>query len=62
MASQFARAYSSFSDFEHRELRKLDCLYESVDNILDEILLEELEEDERHDDDDGILFDTIDGY
>lgn len=61
MASQFARAYSSFSDFEHRELRKLDCLYESVDNILDEILLQELEEDYRKDDD-GILFDDIDGF
>ena len=56
MASQFARAYSSFDDFEHRELRKLDCMYESVDHILDEILLEELEEDEGGRDD-GILFD-----
>ena len=56
MASQFARAYSSFADFEHRELRKLDCLYESVDHILDEILLQELEEDYRKDED-GILFD-----
>lgn len=56
MASQFARAYSSFSDFETRELRKLDCLYESVDNLLDEILLQELEEDYRKDED-GILFD-----
>lgn len=61
MASQFARAYSSFSDFEHRELRKLDCMYESVDNLLDEILLQELEEDDRRDED-GILFDDIDDY
>ncbi len=61
MASQFARAYSSFSDFESRELRKLDCLYEDVDHILDEILLQELEEDDRHDED-GILFDDIDGF
>jgi hypothetical protein len=58
MNSVFPRVYRSFEDFERSELRKLDHLYESVDDMMDEMLLAELEEDRRGDDD-GILFDDI---
>jgi hypothetical protein len=58
MASGFARAYKSFEEFERAELRKLDHLYGSVDDMVDEILLAELEE-EAGERDDGILFDRI---
>ena len=55
----FPRVYRSFEDFEKSELHKLDNLYHSVDDMVDEMLLAELEEDARGDDD-GILFDEID--
>ncbi len=58
MSSMFPRVYRSFDDFERSELRKLDHMYESVDGLLDEILAAEMEE-ERRDEDDGILFDEI---
>jgi hypothetical protein len=60
MSNMFPRVYRSFEDFERSELRKLDALYESVDDMMDEMLLGELEEERRRDDDDGNLFDSID--
>ena len=60
MARLFPRVYRSFEDFERSELRKLDHLYNSVDDMVDEMLLAELEEEQRSaDEDDGILFDRI---
>ncbi len=56
MATMFARVYRTFDDFERQELRKLDELYETVDNLVDEMLAEELEEDYPARED-GILFD-----
>jgi hypothetical protein len=56
MMSVFTRVYRSFEDFERSELRKLDHLYGSVDDMVDEMLLAELEE-EQVERDDGILFD-----
>jgi len=59
MANLFPRVYRSFEEFEQTELRRLDHLYGSVDDMVDELLLEELEE-ERGPREDGILFDDID--
>jgi hypothetical protein len=58
MANMFPRVYRSFEEFERSELRKLDHLYDSVDDMMDELLLSELE-DEGSKRDDGILFDEI---
>ena len=60
MASGFPRVYSNFKEFERFELRKLDYLYDSVGEVVDEMLVQEAEE-ERRERDDGILFDAIDG-
>lgn len=59
--SLFPRVYRSFEEFERSELRKLDHLYGSVDDMVDEMLLAELEEEvaER---DDGILFDDPEDF
>jgi hypothetical protein len=57
MASMFPRVYRSFEEFERSELQKFDHLYDSVDDMMDEMLASELEEDSRRDD--GILFDDI---
>jgi hypothetical protein len=57
--NMFPRVYRSFEEFERSELRKLDELYNSVDEMVDEMLMAELD-DERRGDDDGILFDEID--
>jgi hypothetical protein len=59
MATAFPRVYRSFAEFERVELSKLDTLYHKVDDMVDEMFRSELE-DERRDDDDGILFDRID--
>jgi hypothetical protein len=59
MASMFPRVYRSFDDFERNELRKLDHLYSSVDELVDEMLKAELDEDYGSSADDGILFDRI---
>lgn len=45
----FPRIYQSFAEFEKEELRKLDSLYTSVDDMLEEhfaeeALFEEMEE------------------
>lgn len=42
----FPRVYRSFGEFERRELSKLDQLYRSVDRMVDEMLLAELDEDD----------------
>lgn len=60
MPSGFPRVYSDFKEFERFELRKLDNLYDSVGECVDEMLIREAEE-ERRERDDGILFDAIDG-
>lgn len=56
MSKVFTRVYRSFDEFERNELRKLDNLYESVDQMVDEMLAAELE-DEEESREDGILFD-----
>lgn len=61
MSSGFPRVYRSFEDFERTELRKLDHLYGSVDDMVDELLLAELDED-RGERDDGILFDRVSDF
>lgn len=61
MANGFPRVYRSFEEFEQAELRKLDHLYGSVDEMVDEMLMAELEE-EKEDREDGILFDDISDY
>ena len=58
MASMFPRVYRSFEEFERSELEKFDHLYDSVDDMMDELLAAELEEDSSRRDD-GILFDDI---
>jgi hypothetical protein len=55
----FPRVYRSFEEFERSELHKLDELYSSVDEMVDEMLMAELDDDRRSEDD-GILFDEID--
>jgi hypothetical protein len=60
MANMFPRVYRSFEEFERSELRKLDGLYDSVDDMMDELLLSELEDEDRsRGREDGILFDEI---
>ena len=58
MANVFNRVYRTFEDFERSELRKLDHLYDSVDDLIDEMMLAEME-DEAGEHEDGILFDEI---
>jgi hypothetical protein len=56
--SMFPRVYRSFQEFERAELRKLDHLYGSVDEMVDDLLLSELDEEpKKRRRDDGILFD-----
>jgi len=40
----FPRIYSSFADFERDELRRLDSLRTTVDDLLDERFAEDLEQ------------------
>ncbi len=58
MTNVFPRVYRSFEDFERSELRKLDHLYDSVDDMIDDMILSELH-DASAEDGDGILFDEI---
>jgi hypothetical protein len=47
MRSQaFPRVYRSFEEFERDELRKLDGLHVSIDEMLDEMFGEELDFDQ----------------
>jgi hypothetical protein len=59
MATMFPRVYSSFEEFERQELRKLDQLYNSVDDMVDELLAAELDDDSQSQREDGILFDRL---
>lgn len=59
MATIFPRVYRSFEEFERNELRKLDQLYGSVEDMVDELLISEIDEDTVADHDDGILFDRL---
>ena len=43
MSNGFARVYRSFEDFERAELHKLDHLYGSVDEMVDELFLAGME-------------------
>ena len=38
----FPRVYSSFAEFEHEELRKLDSLRTTIDDMLEEQFSEDL--------------------
>ena len=59
MANVIPRVYRSFEDFERSELRKLDHLYDSVDDMIDDMVLSELN-DASAEDEDGFLFDDVD--
>lgn len=41
------RIYKSFEDFERDELRKLDSLSGSIDDMLDEMFADELDFDDK---------------
>jgi len=45
MRAAMPRIYKSFQDFERDELRKLDSLSGSIDDMLDEMFAEELDFD-----------------
>jgi hypothetical protein len=47
MRAGIPRIYKSFEDFEREELRKLDHLGGSVDDMLDEMFAEELDFDNK---------------
>jgi hypothetical protein len=46
MSAAFPRVYRSFAEFEHEELRKLDSLRTTIDDLVDERFAEELDFDE----------------
>jgi len=46
MRDAFPKVYRSFEEFEREELQKLDRLYVSVDEMLDEMFAEEMDFDE----------------
>jgi hypothetical protein len=46
MSLGFPRIYSSFADFEREELRKLDSLRTTIDDMLEERFAEDLGEQE----------------
>ncbi len=46
MSAGFPRIYSSFAEFEREELRKLDSLRTTVDDMMEEKFTEELDFDE----------------
>jgi hypothetical protein len=43
MSAGFPRIYGSFAEFEREELRKLDSLHTSVDDLVEERFAEELD-------------------
>ncbi len=45
MRAAMPRIYKSFEDFERDELRKLDSMSGSIDDMLDEMFAEELDFD-----------------
>jgi len=46
MANGFPRIYKSFCEFEREELRKLDSMHTTVDDMMEERFSEELDFDE----------------
>jgi hypothetical protein len=50
MRDAFPKVYRSFEEFEREELQKLDRLYMSVDDMLDEMFSDELDFDEDDED------------
>ena len=47
MRGAFPRVYRSFQEFEREELRKLDSFSGSLEDMLDEMVFEELDFDEK---------------
>lgn len=43
MSAAIPRIYRSFAEFEREELRRLDSLHTSIDDLLDERFAEELD-------------------
>jgi hypothetical protein len=46
MRTAFAKVYGSFEEFEREELRQLDTLSTSIDEMLDGIFMDELNFDD----------------
>ena len=46
-SAAFPKVYRSFEEFERDELRKLDGLHVSIDDMLDEMFADELDFDEE---------------
>ena len=46
MRAGFPKVYQSFEEFEREELRKLDTLSTTIDDMLDDMFAEELDFDE----------------
>jgi hypothetical protein len=46
MRAAFPKVYQSFEEFEREELRKLDTLSTTIDDMLDDMFAEELDFDE----------------
>jgi hypothetical protein len=46
-SNAFPKVYRSFEDFERDELRKLDGLHVSIDEMLDEMFGEEISSEEE---------------
>ena len=49
MRDAFPKVYRSFEEFEREELQKLDRLYLSVNDMLDEMFADELDFEEDED-------------
>ena len=47
MRAGFGRVYTSFEEFEREELRKLDTLATSIDDMVDEMTFDELDFDQK---------------
>ena len=45
MRAAFPKVYQSFEEFEREELRKLDTLSTTIDDMLDDMFAEELDFD-----------------
>ena len=45
MSAGFPRIYRSFAEFEREEIRKLDSLHTTIDDMLEERFAEEVEAD-----------------
>ncbi len=47
MPAAFSKVYRSFEEFEREELRKLNTLHVSIDEMFDDWFIEELDLDEE---------------